>query len=144
MSATLNDLPSAPQPRPGVTRVAIREVREATFRSLVAAGASNLEAKVAAEQVLFTELHRGSGLVTDRLSREEVGYPVPAYPPDGGVIGERRRSELLEHGEVRDHLGEASRGVRVEAWEDEHVVVPEVAGEHRASHRGSDRVRTGV
>lgn len=64
MSATLNELtPKAPTTTPGVTRVAIREVREASFRALVVAGASNAEAKVAAEQVLFTELHRGTGLV---------------------------------------------------------------------------------
>ncbi len=65
MSATLNErISSAPSKMPGVTRVAIREVREATFRALVAAGASNAEAKVASEQVLFAELHRGSGLVS--------------------------------------------------------------------------------
>lgn len=64
MSATLNERsPSAPTTMPGTTRVAIREVREATFRALVAVGASSAEAKVAAEQVLFAELHRGSGLV---------------------------------------------------------------------------------
>lgn len=64
MSATLNErISSTPTTIPGVTRVAIREVREAAFRALVANGASNAEAKVAAEQVLFTELHRGSGLV---------------------------------------------------------------------------------
>lgn len=63
MSATLNEPTlSAPTTRPGVTRVAIREVREAAFRAFVAAGASSADAKVAAEQVLFTELHRGSGL----------------------------------------------------------------------------------
>ncbi len=45
------------------TRVAIREIREAAFRALVAVGASPAEAKVASEQVLFDELHRGTGLV---------------------------------------------------------------------------------
>ena len=64
MSAILNErVSSAPSTMPGVTRVAIREVREAAFRAFVATGASNAEAKVASEQVLFTELHRGSGLV---------------------------------------------------------------------------------
>lgn len=64
MSATLHEhISSAPTTVPRLTRVAIREVREAAFRSLVAAGASNAEARVAAEQVLFTELYRGSGLV---------------------------------------------------------------------------------
>lgn len=64
MSTTLNEhISSAPTTTPGVTRVAIREVREVAFRSLVAAGASNAEARVAAEQVMFTELHWGSGLV---------------------------------------------------------------------------------
>lgn len=63
MSATLNER-MAPTLSTGRkrTRVAIREVREASFRALVAVGASNAEAKVAAEQVLHTELHRGSGL----------------------------------------------------------------------------------
>jgi len=64
MSATLNErISTAPATMPGTTRVAIREVREAAFRSLVAVGANNAEANVASEQVLFTELHRGSGLV---------------------------------------------------------------------------------
>ena len=64
MSATLNDnIAFMPTSIPRVTRVAIREVHEATFRALVATGASNAEARVAAEQVLHTELHRGSGLI---------------------------------------------------------------------------------
>lgn len=63
MSAPLSDrTSSAFATMPDVTRISIREVREATFRALVAAGASSAEAKLAAEQVLFTELHRGSGL----------------------------------------------------------------------------------
>lgn len=45
------------------TRVAIREIRDVTFRALVASGASTAEAKVASDQVLYSELHRGSGLV---------------------------------------------------------------------------------
>lgn len=80
MSATLNERTSA-APTPGsatatatgVTRLAVREVRDAPFRALVAAGASSAEAKVAAEQVLFTELHRGSGLkeLLDELAAGE-------------------------------------------------------------------------
>lgn len=63
MSTTIKEpIPVAPSPTPRATRVAIREIREAAFRTLVAAGASAAEAKVAAEQVLFAELHRGTGL----------------------------------------------------------------------------------
>lgn len=44
------------------TRVAIREIREAACRALVALGASPCDAKVASGQVVFDELHRGTGL----------------------------------------------------------------------------------
>lgn len=63
MSAALDEHPAiSPTTTPAVERVAIREVREMAFRTIVAAGASSAEAKAAAEQVLFAELHRGSGL----------------------------------------------------------------------------------
>ncbi len=71
MSATRDEHLPGVRTTTGTTRVAIREVREATFRALVAGGASSAEARVAAEQVLFSELHRGSGLVAllQELSR---------------------------------------------------------------------------
>jgi hypothetical protein len=43
-------------------RVSIREVRESSYRALVAHGASYGEADVAADQVLHAELHTGTGL----------------------------------------------------------------------------------
>lgn len=64
MSTLHEEAVQHPLAAPGpTTRVAIREIREAAFRALVAAGASPAEAKVASEQVLFDELHRGTGLV---------------------------------------------------------------------------------
>lgn len=64
MSATLNEsISRASIALTGGTRVAIREVRQASLRALVAIGASHAEAKVAAEQVLVAEMHRGTGLV---------------------------------------------------------------------------------
>jgi hypothetical protein len=46
---------------PGI-RVAIREIREYSYRALVATGASHGEAATAAGQVLHAELHAGEGL----------------------------------------------------------------------------------
>lgn len=43
-------------------RLALREVREAAFRALVTRGASSSEAQSAARQVLFAEMHRGTGM----------------------------------------------------------------------------------
>ncbi|KAA0977084.1 hypothetical protein FQ154_09260 [Paeniglutamicibacter gangotriensis] len=43
-------------------RVALREVRECAYRTLMAKGASNAEAQAAARQVLFAEVHYGTGL----------------------------------------------------------------------------------
>lgn len=43
-------------------RLAMREVREAAYRALVARGANNSEAQAAARQVLFAEVHHGTGL----------------------------------------------------------------------------------
>lgn len=43
-------------------RLAMREVREAAYRALVARGASNSEAEAAARQVLFAEVHHAAGL----------------------------------------------------------------------------------
>ncbi|QNE14469.1 hypothetical protein [Pseudarthrobacter sp. NBSH8] len=45
-----------------VVRLAMREVREAAYRALMARGASNSEAQAAARQVLFAEMHHGTGL----------------------------------------------------------------------------------
>ncbi len=93
MSAILNErVSSAPSTMPGVTRVAIREVREAAFRAFVATGASNAEAKVASEQVLFTELHRGSGLVA--LLQELAAGPWLGrdWPAHGTTPGNSRSS----------------------------------------------------
>ncbi len=78
MSTTVNEpLPVAASPTPQSTRVAIREIREAAFRAVVAAGASAAEAKVAAEQVLFAELHRGTGLAA-LLADLSTGPWIPA------------------------------------------------------------------
>ncbi len=44
------------------TRVTLREIREHSFRAVRTTGASGAEARVAAEQALFAELHHGNGL----------------------------------------------------------------------------------
>lgn len=54
----------SPIRRPGQTRVAVREIREITWRALAASGASAGEAAVAADAVTFTEIHFGTGLET--------------------------------------------------------------------------------
>lgn len=65
MSAALDDevLTTSVTGAEPTIRVAVREIREVAFRAFVSAGGSAAEAKAAAEQVLFTELHHGSGLV---------------------------------------------------------------------------------
>jgi len=60
------------------TRVAVRQVREASFRALIAAGASGGEAAAAAELVTTTEIHFGAGLAAlleelPRVPRDKIG-----------------------------------------------------------------------
>lgn len=43
-------------------RLAMREVREFAYRALITKGACNAEAQAAARQVLFAEVHHGTGL----------------------------------------------------------------------------------
>ncbi|MEO5832595.1 MAG: hypothetical protein ABIR83_04400, partial [Nakamurella sp.] len=52
-------------------RVAVREIREATYRAVIAAGASAGEASTAAELTVHTEIHCGAGItaVLDELPR---------------------------------------------------------------------------
>ena len=45
-----------------MVRLAMREVRESAYRALMTKGASNAEAQAAARQVLFAEVHHGTGL----------------------------------------------------------------------------------
>lgn len=90
MSATLNKrMSSASTTAPDVTRVSMREVREATFRALVASGASSAEAKPASEQVLFTELHRGSGLVALLEDLESGPWVRAGLACERELLGER-------------------------------------------------------
>ncbi|KWR70618.1 hypothetical protein RN04_12155 [Arthrobacter sp. W1] len=56
-AATMDSAQSAP-----TVRLAMREVRESAYRALMARGASNAEAQAAARQVLFAEVHFGTGL----------------------------------------------------------------------------------
>lgn len=60
---------------PGRTRLAVREIREITWRALVASGTSAGEAAVAADAVTFTEIHFGTGLetVVETMSRAPLG-----------------------------------------------------------------------
>lgn len=56
------EVDAAPNHDGPTVRVSIREIREYTYRALVAAGASPGEAATAAGQVLHAELHTGDGL----------------------------------------------------------------------------------
>lgn len=60
------------QAEEGTTRVTLREIRERSFRALRTAGAGCAEARVAAEQILFAELHHGTGL-TEVLAELSAG-----------------------------------------------------------------------
>lgn len=66
------------------TRVAVREIRENTWRALVAHGSSGGEAQVAARAVTWAEVHLGRGV--DAALRE-LSHPAPGRR---GVRHQRR------------------------------------------------------
>lgn len=63
---------SPAQAEQATTRVTLREIRERSFRALRTAGAGCAEARIAAEQILFAELHHGTGL-TEVLAELSAG-----------------------------------------------------------------------
>ncbi|MET3143919.1 UNVERIFIED_ORG: hypothetical protein ABIB19_003333 [Arthrobacter sp. UYEF10] len=71
--ATMETSGSAP-----TVRLAMREVREAAYRALMARGASNAEAQAAARQVLFAEVHHGTGLATLASWLREASWALDA------------------------------------------------------------------
>ncbi|MET3173990.1 UNVERIFIED_ORG: hypothetical protein ABIB52_001835 [Arthrobacter sp. UYCu721] len=98
--ATMETRGSAP------TRLAMREVREAAYRALMARGASNAEAQAAARQVLFAEVHHGTGLATlgSWLREESWALGALAYTRSTTPAGLRfavdsgSRCDALVHG----------------------------------------------
>lgn len=63
MSTVLEAHPvSDTAPAHDTTRITFREIRERTFRTLRVLGASSAQARAATEQVVFAELHHGTGL----------------------------------------------------------------------------------
>lgn len=61
-------------------RLAMREVRECAYRALMTKGASNAEAQAAARQVLFAELHHGTGLASLAYWLQEGTWLLGAFP----------------------------------------------------------------
>lgn len=74
-----------------VERVSIRDIRESSYRALVAHGASHGEAATAADQVLHAELHSGSGL-TALLA----DLAMPAWPQTGMTLTQPAAASSLE------------------------------------------------
>jgi hypothetical protein len=81
---------TVPQHAAPSIRVAIREIREYSYRALVAAGASHGEAATAAGQVLHAELHAGEGL-TGLVSDLARG----AWPREGLTCSRRSGSRSV-------------------------------------------------
>lgn len=73
--ATMQTADSAP-----TTRLAMREVREIAYRALMTKGASNAEAQAAARQVLFAEIHHGTGIASLATWLEEGTWLLGAFP----------------------------------------------------------------
>lgn len=65
-------------------RVAVREIREATYRALIAAGASAGEAATAAALALHTEMHCGAGITA-------VLHELPRVPRGRIPLGRDRK-----------------------------------------------------
>lgn len=86
-------------PASGATvRLSARDVRETTWRALVAAGASAGEAQIAAEAVVFGEIHLGVGVDSARreLERTAAGYgPVRLTGDDVRVVSDSAGRGLL-------------------------------------------------
>ncbi|MDO5745408.1 MAG: hypothetical protein Q4P23_13190 [Micrococcaceae bacterium] len=61
-------------------RLAMREVRECAYRALMTKGASNAEAQAAARQVLFAELHHGTGLHSLAAWLHDGTWLLGAFP----------------------------------------------------------------
>ncbi|GAA5228403.1 hypothetical protein [Paeniglutamicibacter antarcticus] len=61
-------------------RLAMREVRECAYRALMTKGASNSEAQAAARQVLFAELHHGTGLQSLAAWLHDGTWLLGAFP----------------------------------------------------------------
>lgn len=98
------------------TRVTFREIRERTFRTLRMAGASSAEARAATEQVLFAELHDGTGL-TELI--------------DGLFAGPWGRTQLRRTtaGPAEAWAAECTGGGRISALRHGTALVELVAGE---------------
>lgn len=74
-----------------MTRVSLRDISEAAFRSLTAHGASHGEARASSRMVLQAELNDGGGLAAllDDLGREPWSRtPVEVTPMHGDAAGE--------------------------------------------------------
>ncbi|MGY4544136.1 hypothetical protein ACVWY0_004079 [Arthrobacter sp. UYNi723] len=108
------------EPVPTV-RLAMREVREAAYRALVARGASNSEAQAAARQVLFAEMHHGTGLqALSSWLRDNSWAPKPldytkSTTPAGlsYVVGPGAPCNALVHGVLLVDVASTGAGSEV-------------------------------
>ncbi len=104
-----------------MVRLAMREVREVAYRALMARGASNAEAQAAARQVLFAEVHHGTGLSTlaSWLRQEAWALNALAYirstTPAGlsFVVDSASRCDALIHGVLLVDVASTGAGSEV-------------------------------
>ncbi|MDN5755051.1 MAG: hypothetical protein L0J68_05975 [Micrococcaceae bacterium] len=101
-----------------IVRIAVREIREYAFRAMVAHGACTSVAHAAAHQVLFSQVHYGTGFaeLLDCLKQLNWSAPALAFERseyDGGhryVIDSKIDVAPLMHGTMLIELATAREG----------------------------------